>query len=631
MAKVGILIPFPEMHDRVSSLLKEYPYIEPVCVECCRNEDVVEHTQELIRHGCELIIARGLQASMIRSKTEIPMVEMQVTTQEIGLLLKEARAEIGGEKPILALIGFGDMVGDISHFDELFNVELRYYIVTETDDLAAIVRQAVKDGVQGLIGGNVACRTADELGVYNRFLPTGDESIRNALSSANQICYAMEIEKRNAAEMGALFDNIGSGIIQIDGTGRILRFNSMAKTLLDISASDISGRDIRECVPGLSVQSLEAAIREGRESYTSFLDKKRRTVIVNAVPIKIDDKAYGAILTFQEDARIIEMGSELRRELYQRGFVARYTFSNIVAQSQSTLRCVELAKRMSKVIAPVLISGEPGTGKEMMAQCIHNESVLRENAFVTVDCSAWSSDTLDTMLFGDYTTRIDAPPCIAELAEGGTLYIAHIEKMAYEAQYKLLNLMRGKLFHNGRLRPSAANVRVIVSTSTGLVELMEKGDFRNDLYYALSVLQLELPPIRKRRDDIAEWVDVYIDFWQKKYKRYIHLTQEAKRFMKEYAWPGNLEQMNSVCERIVLLAERKNVDEIFVRAQLEHMLPQKFPQGDEKRILEPRAQELVDALKKWGGNREKAAQELGISKTTLWRKMQKYEISSNDF
>lgn len=631
MAKVGILIPFSQMQNRVYSLLKEYPYVDPICVEYCRNEDVINRTQEIIRQGCELIIARGLQASMIRSKTAIPMVEIQVTTQEIGLLLKEARAEIGAEKPILALIGFGDMVGDISHFDELFNVELRYYIATENDDLAAIVRQAVKDGAQGLIGGNVVCRTADELGVYNRFLPTGDESIRNALGSANQICYAMEIEKRNAAEMGALFDNIGSGIIQTDGSGRILRVNSVAEKLLDKKSNELIGNDVRETVPGLSIQSLEAAIQDGRESYTTFLDKKRRTIIVNAVPIKIDEKAYGAILTFQEDARVFEMGSELRRELYQRGFIARYTFSNIVANSQTTLKCVELAKRISRVAAPVLISGEPGTGKEMMAQCIHNESVLQENAFVTIDCSAWSPDTLDTMLFGNYTTRKDTPLCMAELAEGGTLYIAHVEMMPYEAQYKLLNLMRGKLLHNGNLQPRTANVRIIASTSTGLAELMEKGDFRNDLYYALSVLQLELPPVRRRSEDISEWIDLYISSWQKKYKRYIHLTQEARKFMREYSWPGNLEQMNSVCERIVLLAERKNVDETFVRSQIEMILPKRTSVSGYERNLEPQAQELIAVLKKWNGNREKVAGELGISKTTLWRRMQKYAISNDDF
>ena len=137
----------------------------------------------------------------------------------------------------------------------------------------------------------------------------------------------------------------------------------------------------------------------------------------------MDSQIEGAVLTFQEGQRLIDMDSEMRRELYQRGFVARYNFDNIICDDPETQALFELAKRISKFSAPILLTGETGSGKNLLAQCIHNESLLRKNAFVTIDCSAWLPETLDNMLFGNYTVRKDSSvDSYAEMAQDGTLY-----------------------------------------------------------------------------------------------------------------------------------------------------------------------------------------------------------------
>ena len=183
---------------------------------------------------------------------------------------------------------------------------------------------------------------------------------------------------------------------------------------------------------------------------------------------------------------------------------------------------------------------------------------------------------------------------------------------------------------SGSNRPVAANVRVIAATETNLASRVAQQRFRGDLHYALSALTLELPPLRRRREDILGWVKFYLGEWQQRYNRYVHLTNGACRFLREYDWPGNLEQLNNICERIVLLTEKRNIDESFVRNQLDQSVPQSL-EGTESSasFKDQKAAEVAAALCRHAGNRSKAAEELGISKTTLWRYMKKYNIKAD--
>jgi transcriptional regulator with PAS, ATPase and Fis domain len=159
---------------------------------------------------------------------------------------------------------------------------------------------------------------------------------------------------------------------------------------------------------------------------------------------------------------------------------------------------------------------------------------------------------------------------------------------------------------------------------------VDREEFRNDLYYALNVLSIDLAPLRRRREDILPYVDAYLDEWQERYKRYVHLTQGARQYMQEYDWPGNLDQVNSVCERIVLLTERRNVDEVFVRRQLEQVAPKMLAETETVVLFkDQKAAEIAQLLRKHNGNRAQVAEELGVSKTTLWRYIKKYGIAAD--
>lgn len=631
MAKVAVLVPNQELCSIAQPLIDEFPSLSLMTIEYIKTEQVSLRARELERHGCDLIVARGVHAHIIKRDVKLPLVEIRVTQQELASVMLDLKEELGLPCPKIALIGFSNMFSDTDHFNRLFDIDLRLYMVKQNDELDDAVEHAFADGCNAVIGGDIVCKSAQKEKLPYRFIPSGQESLRNALGTATRVAYAIDMEKRNSAEINALLNYTFNGIIQVDSSGIVRRINRISNDLLECPTAAVLGRPILEILPNLSRELLENALKRGQEAYAFMLDIHHKAIVVNIAPILVENQIEGAVLTFQEGQRLIEMDSEMRRELYQRGFVAKHSFENMIQEDPETVQMLELAKRISKFTAPILLTGETGSGKNILAQCIHNESLVHSNAFVSIDCSAWLPETIDNMLFGNFTVRKDSiVDSYAEMAQGGTLYLSHVEMLPLETQYKLLCLIRGRFLHNGPSRPVAANVRVIASTAVNLISRVEKGELRSDLYYALNVLSLEVLPLRRRRADILGWMVLYLDEWQKKYKRYVHLTQGARNYLLDYDWPGNLDQLCSVCERLVLLTQKRNIDEVFLRQQLEQVTPRLLP-GTEQIVLykDQKAVEIAALLKKHHGNRQKVADELGVSKTTLWRYLKKFNITSD--
>lgn len=631
MAKVAVLLPNQTLKRHAQPLTENerIPSISLMGVEYIETHEAVTRARELQAEGCELIIARGLQARLIKAHvTGIPVVEIAVTQQELGHVVLDLKTELGLDCPRIGLIGFPNMFSDTSQFNQLFGIDLRLYMVSANDQLYSIVSEAIQDGCHAIIGGDIACSRAKELSLPYRFTPSGEESLRTALNIANSMAYAIDLQKRNTAEIDALLNYTFNGIIQIDHDCLILRYNSLVCDLLGRTAASMVGRSIKEVLPELQADLLARVLDDGEEIYALMMDINHKAVVMNMTPVKTDGVIDGAVLTFQESQRLIQMDSELRRELYRRGFVATHTFANTICNDVETRREFDLARRISKFFAPLLITGEIGSGKGILAECIHNESLLRNNAFITVDCSAWQPDTLDTMLFGNYIShRESSGDSYAEMAQDGTLYLRHVDMLPYETQYKILLLIQGRFLHNGPCSPVNANVRVIASTSINLIDKVNKGEFRSDLYYAISVLSIQVLPLRRRRGDIEGWMRLYLSEWQKKYKRYVHLTQGAWKYLNEYDWPGNLNQLHSVCERLVLLTQKRNIDEVFLQEQIEQVVPSIMPTAEQAVLYQDKkAMALAELMERHHGNRQRMADELGVSKTTLWRYLKKYNI-----
>ena len=636
MAKIAVLVPRQEMQVMAEQLVGSYKNLTPVCLEFVKTMDAARRAAELEAEGCDLIMARGFQATIIKQAVQLPVVNIIITTQELGILALQLKNELGVMHPKIGLIGFENMFSDTARFEDLFDVEIVRYTLPETETrdtqkkLADFVSQAEREGCHAVLGGDVVCAQAEAQGMPYRFFASTLESMRNAFAMAERMAYAIDLEKQSSSEMNTMLDFTFSGIMQIDAGGIIRRGNRVLYNLLGLQPSELLERPIQEVLPQIRSDLLARVLQEGDESYASLLPIEDRAVVVNAAPILIENRICGAILTFQESNRITQINSELRAELYQRGFVARYRFDRIPVQDAEMKKLISRARRVARFTAPILLKGEHGTGTTVMAQCLHNESLVSTNAFVDVDCAAFPSEVLDTMLFGNYSTRADSPAGLAETAQNGTLFLSHIDSLSMELQYKVLQLLRGKLLRNGASRPVSSEVRIIASTTNNLIAAVERDEFRNDLYYELSVISLELPPLRKRRDDVLPWVNFYLEQAQNQHKRYVSLTKGAEEYLKSYDWPGNLDQLRGICERTVLTAERRTVDEVFLRRELEQLAPRIDAETQQVVVVkDPKALEIAELLKKHGGDRQKVADELGVSKTTLWRYMKKYGIGQD--
>ena len=631
---MAVLVPYQNIIDLTEHMFDEFPLIQQHNVEFVSNDHVAERARELEAEGCDLIMARGLQAKLIRHAVKVPVVEIRVTAQELGMLILDIKEELKLSCPKIAVIGLDNMLCDTSHFNRLFQVDLGAYLIKPEYDSEAALRTAVKDaagnGYVAVIGGSVVCWQAEEMGLDHRFIPCGRESLQMAFQIAERVCYAIDLEKVNGAEMSVMLDNTQRGIMRVSKDGIVLRANNNTFNLLNLPPADLIGKNLPEVYPALSSDLLEKTLKNAEETYTILVPPSRRETVVNINPVLLDGKVDGAILMLQEGRRVLAMNSELRHELYLQGHMAPWHFNQLPSRSQESQKMLDQAGRIARYSAPILLSGEAGAGKEILAQCIHNAGITKGNAFISLDCQAYHEDSLDTVLFGNYSTRRDATSSMAEAAQDGTLFLSNIDALSDELQYKILRLIRGSFLLNGSSKPMEANVRVIAATRSNLISKVENGTFRSDLYYAINALGISVKPLRQRREDVLPWVEIYLDQWKERYDRVVHLTQGAKDYLINYDWPGNLNQVNSICERIVLLSEQRNIDEGFLQRQINQLAPKILP-GTEQVVLfkDEKALKISELLKQYNGNRQKVADALGISKTTLWRYIRKYGIDKD--
>ena len=275
MANVAFLVPYPEMCDLVWSELGEGTgHITPVCVEYVPTPQVRGRVRELEKQGCDLIVARGVHASIARQSVKIPVTEIRLATQELGAILLELKAELDCGRPVLGLIGFSNMFGSTDRFNELFQVDLRTYMVMDSEEMSGAVAQAAAEGCQGVVGGDAVCREAKRRGLPSRFFYSSGEGVRRSIEIASHVCYAIDLEKSASAEMETMLAYTFSGIVQADRSGIVRRVNRAGSSLLERRPDEIIGRQATEVLPDLPAKTLESVLTDGVEIQSTVLDRK---------------------------------------------------------------------------------------------------------------------------------------------------------------------------------------------------------------------------------------------------------------------------------------------------------------------------------------------------------------------
>jgi len=322
---------------------------------------------------------------------------------------------------------------------------------------------------------------------------------------------------------------------------------------------------------------------------------------------------------------------ELKQELDE-----KYGFENIVGQSPAMLRILDTVRRVARSDIPVLILGESGTGKELLAGAVHRNSPRAEKKFVAINCAGLSESLLEDELFGHvkgaYTGAAGERPGRFEHADGGTMFLDEVGDMPLSMQAKLLRVLEnGEVVRVGANEPVRVNVRVLSATNSDLAEKVRNKEFREDLYFRIKGATVDIPPLRSRREDIPLLIEHFIHAANEKHGRKVKgLTADARRVLMSYPWPGNVRQLRNTVENMVVLAEGDRLDVGDLPPEI-HTPPgdaasEQFGQLAGISLEEAEKELIRNTLKMTGGNREQAAEILGIGERTLYRKIKEYGL-----
>lgn len=629
MGKIVLLVSREEMIHQAHNILQEKRYaIEEMRV--IQTEHAVTEARNSIAGGASIIIARGLQASLIKQYTDIPVVEIVLTAQEMALLIMKAKQIVKTPQPVIAVVGFKNMFCDMSYFDMIYDIELRTYVATQGSELKDITQKAIEDGVDLIIGGDTAVEAATEAGMASLFLSITEDSLNNAFSMAERMDYAMSVEKKNAAQMETLLDYSFSGIVRLDEQGIITGVNPLMADMLERTQDQMTGRRVEMVFPDIDQESMHQVLEEGNE-YSLFMQVNRISVFAVLAPILVGTdtsgrKVDGAILTCHKMKKKQSTSGDSRGKSGRGKMIALTRFEDILQESSSMQECIRLAKLYSLSEKPVVIIGEPGTEKRMMAQSIHNSGLHSEGPFMDVSCDGLSDEMQRIGIFGEKGA--------AAQVDGGTLMIQDGDALTLANQFRLYQLIRFKTcYYPDTSQIRNLDVRVIMTVSRPLTELVKEGRFREDLYYLLSGLVVIIPSLRERREDLKIKIQECMKECCDRYSRYHVLTHGAWEALLDYPWKGNLLQLESFFERLILTVGKRSIDEGVINGLLRELYPavsdrENVPDLQEAEQEQPcqTALQILQTLAKYDGSREKTAKELGISKATLWRHMKKYEI-----
>jgi PAS domain S-box-containing protein len=432
-----------------------------------------------------------------------------------------------------------------------------------------------------------------------------------------------------------ILNSIADGVFTTDNDGKI--------TFMNKAGQEITGFSSREAVGRYCFDVFRADICQSRCALKETLKTKKEIIDLPAtilkkggqkVPISISTAVLknerGQIIGGVETFRDLSVIEELKKELFE-----KYTLGDIISKNHLIHDIFNILPNIAESDSTVLIQGASGTGKELFAKAIHHLSRRRIKPFIKVNCGALPDTLLESELFGyvkgAFTDAKKDKPGRFTLANEGTIFLDEVGDMSPSLQIKLLRVLQEKEYEPlGATSPKKTDVRIIAATNKELSKLVNEGKFRDDLYYRLNVVKIDLPPLSQRREDIPLLIDAFIQkFNAKMGKQIVGVSDQALRLLLKHDYPGNVRELENIIEHAFVLCKGERIDF--------DCLPKEITEGQkgenppmllqEETPLEKAEAEVIERiLKKYDGNQMKTAQELGIDRTTLWRKLKKYGL-----
>ncbi len=635
MIKILVVVPYDELYQQVESYVGTLDEPE---LTIDLHHIVGTGSQELqaiVDRGYDIVVARGITArALARSDASLHVVEISISASDLVSALWRCREGYGDK-------GVGIVVTDPSIFDssmiyDLTGIPIHLRQAEDQEHVYESIRELAAMGVRTFVGGLTLCRKCESLGYLGVHIKTGEAAMTKALNEAVAAGRSLNRERTRANLVTTLLNNTEDVMFVVNRSGQIVAANvQAAQLLLQDRHASLEGRLIEELYPSSRwTETLKTQV-ESEVLETLY----GQLTLVAKSPIMVDEQSVGVLFTCRNVEALRETEHKIRKEMSKKGLVAHYRFSNIISENPKMKMLIATAYKYSQVDSNVFIIGETGTGKELFAQSIHNASKRASQPFVAVNCAALPEPLLESELFG-YTEGAFSGAVkggkmgLFELAHKGTLFLDEIGEMPLRLQAKILRVLQEKEIRKiGGDTVVPVDVRIISATNINILDRIQIGQFREDLYYRINLLNLKIPPLRQRPEDIEVVFRHFVQRYSTEAGKPVpRIEPEVIELMKGFSWLGNIRELRNFSERMAILNESgvigtSEVENFYLfddrsHAQ-DHLIghhgrtasPYTSAQSDQRELP------LSRQLEQSGLDRDAFARRIGVSRTTLWRRL----------
>ena len=484
-----------------------------------------------------------------------------------------------------------------------------------------------------MITGYPNIDTASEAIRYGAFdyipKPIQKDNLFHALDVALQHKAVIVEKEKYRSNLEAIFRSVKDAIITVDKDLLVLEVNEAAKKICGIKR-DAIGKTFSSLPNKCGIKCVESLIETTSKNQSievnrlecQLKNRPEQVVTLMTSPLMKSHGSFsGAIMVVRDETRL----TDLERELNE-----RQQFHRIIGRSEKMQEIYSLIELLADVETTVLIAGESGTGKELVAEALHYKGTRSNNQMVKVNCSALSENLLESELFGhvkgSFTGAIKDKVGRFQIADRGTIFLDEIADISPKVQVELLRVLEEKEFERvGDSNTLKVDVRVVAASNRDLSEKVHLGEFREDLYYRLNVMKVFLPPLRERREDIPLLTDYFLKKFNKKFKKEITaISSDAEKIFMDYPWPGNVRELEHSIEHAFILCRQTTITVDHLPPELTNFSIKEIFCHNDGHVNNP--QIILEALKKTAWNKTKAAQLLGISRRSIYRKIKEYKI-----
>ena len=514
---------------------------------------------------------------------------------------------------------------------ELTHADISLYEVVDERSAYDAVDACQRDGVDAIVSGGTVSDICRKRGIPCTYINIRSATLERAMKEVLNTARTINTERTKTNIIRMILDSSDDAVLAVDEAGRILEANGRAYQLYQLAfLPNWQGSPVREVNPQLTfIGSREVPCRDGEETIINLGGQK---YYVKYKLISGEASGIGTLITTSSASKILQEERQLRKSLVRKSSAVKYTFRDIIAVNAEMRKKVDIAKKFSQAQSNVLITGETGTGKELFAHSIHSASGRMNQPFVAINCATLPETLLESELFGYEPGSFsgasrEGKVGLFELAHQGTIFLDEIGEIPVALQAKLLRVLQEKEIRRiGSTTVIPVDVRVIAATNVNIQEQIAQGRFRSDLLYRLNALEIYIPPLRERPDDVIPLMEGQFRIIASAMgKRVPQLSAEAQNILRRYAWPGNVRELRNICERLVVLNDAADVTAETLNEL--HVLFSDAVQPAAPAVSAAVTYQDTPLVLPTVKKKKDLAKELGVSRTTLWRMTKRQEAA----